>query len=173
MAAATAEYPSITVLLLHGPYVSEPRAPEPLFPAWHAANELAGPFFAGFVEGAGPRATVVDGGELYHLREADDFRRSLRWRKHDIVGGAVDSASVPPALRAAWPSRVSIGFGVYDRPFGGRTMDPEILEKTLRAALAHADRYVWLYVEGPTFLSPPEQGGATSAWVDAVRKARP
>jgi hypothetical protein len=31
---------------------------------------------------------------------------------------------------------------------------------------------VWLYIEGPTFLKPPDQGGAPEAWIDAVRRAK-
>ena len=33
---------------------------------------------------------MVDGGELYHLRTADEFRRSYEWRKNDLASDAVD-----------------------------------------------------------------------------------
>ena len=91
MKALTAAYADLTVLTLHGPYVSEPKAPSPLFPSWALSNRLLGPFFAGFVEGAGAKARVVDGGELYHLRTAEEFRRSYDWRKHAL---ALDRKSV-------------------------------------------------------------------------------
>jgi hypothetical protein len=172
MEAVVAEFPEAVVLSFHGPYVSEPKAPAPLFPAWQGSNELLGPFFAGFVEGAGRAAACVDGGELYHLRSEEEFRGSYEWRKRSIAGAAVDSPNLPPAVRRAWAERVSVAFGVYDRPFGGRDMDPDVLRATLSRALRHADRYVWLYPEGRTFLAPPEGGGAAPPWVSAVREAR-
>ncbi|HVE38703.1 MAG TPA: hypothetical protein VNM14_02365 [Planctomycetota bacterium] len=170
--AMTAVFPDITVLTLHGPYVSELKAPSPLFPSWQLSNRLLGPFFAGCVEGAGPKARVVDGGELYHLRKPEDFRQSYEWRKKGIASDRVDCAFLPAALRAQWSGRVEVAFGVYDRPFGGLGMDPAALKPTLTQALLHADRYAWLYVEGPTLLAPPALGGAPAEWVDAIRQGR-
>ena len=172
MEAMVRQFPDIVVLALHGPYLSEPRAPAPLFPQWQSRNELLGPFFAGFVEGAGDRATVVDGGELYHLRTEREFQESYEWRKSDFPSDRVDSAFLPPNVRGLWSRRVRFGFGVYDRPFKGHRMDPDILAATLSHALRQSDSYVWLYVEGPSFLSPPEQGGASQEWIDAVRRGR-
>ena len=137
MEAMVAVFPDIVVLTLHGPYISEPKAPSPLFPAWHLTNRLLGPFFAGFVEGAGDRAVCVDGGELYHLRKDDDFRRSAEWRRTTFPSDRVDCAWLTPAARAAWPQRVEIAFGVYDRP-----LDPPALKNVVAAALRRTDRYV-------------------------------
>jgi len=67
---------------------------------------------------------------------------------------------------------VSIGFGVYNRPFGRREMDPPSLRAALARALRRADDYVWLYVEKTTFLAPASRGGAGEDWVQAVRRAR-
>ncbi|MBI4566657.1 MAG: hypothetical protein HY716_18420 [Planctomycetes bacterium] len=172
MRAMVEAFQEITVILLHGPYISEPKAPRSLFPAWQSSNELLGPFFAGFVEGAGKRATVVDGGEIYHLRTQDQFRRSYLWRKKEFPSARVDCAFLPPAIRSIWARRVSIAFGIIDRPFKGNPMNPEVLATTLVNALRRTDRFVWFYVEGPTFLLPPERGGAGKAWVDAIRRAR-
>src|SRR6185503_307134 len=116
----------------------------PLFPAWHLTNRLLGPFFAGFVEGAGDRAVCVDGGELYHLRKEEDFRRSYEWRRTAFSSDRVDCAWLTPAVRAAWPRRVEVAFGVYDRPFGGLPMDPSLLKDVVTHALRRTDRYVWL-----------------------------
>ncbi|HLY08240.1 MAG TPA: hypothetical protein VKW04_02935, partial [Planctomycetota bacterium] len=67
MEGMTSVFPELSLLVLHGPYLSERRAPHPLFPDWERTNLLQGPFFAGLVDGAGAAATVIDGGELYHL----------------------------------------------------------------------------------------------------------
>jgi hypothetical protein len=69
MDAMVFQFPDIIVISLHGPYLSEPKAPPPLFPQWQTSNQLMGPFFCGFVEGAGKRATCVDGGRLYNLTQ--------------------------------------------------------------------------------------------------------
>lgn len=171
MEAMVAQFPEIVVLTLHGPYISEPKAPSPLFPQWQSANELLGPFFAGFMEGKGPLSQNVDGGELYDLRSTDQFADSYAWRKNDLASDAVDCAFLPTADRPSWPSKISIGFGLYDQPFAGADMNPSIMKTTLLRALQQADQWVWLYVEGPTFLKPSSEGGASQVWIDAVQQA--
>lgn len=171
MQAMVARYPEIAVITLHGPYISELKAPASLqFPQWQSGNMLLGPFFAGFVEGAGTTGLSVDGGELYTLRSDSDFLNSANWRRNSLPSDAVDCPFIPPALRTVWPARVSISFGIYDRPFGGAPMDATVLKNTVTNALRRADRYVWFYTEGPSFLLPPSSGGASAAWVDAVRQ---
>jgi hypothetical protein len=124
------------------------------------------------MEGVGTSAALnVDGGEIYTLRTASQFLASYNWRKFDEPSAAVNSPFIPTALRAIWPQRLSVSFGVYDKPFAGATMDASIVKTTLINALAQADHYVWFYTEGPTFLRPSSAGGATAAWVDAVRQA--
>ncbi len=169
MTAACANYPGIAVITLHGPYVSEPAAPPSLFPQWQTHNELLGPFFAGFAEAVEGPALCVDGGELYHLRTPESFRSAREWRKAGIVSPDVDCLFISGALKRRWAEAVSVGFGVYDRPFGGADMDPAILRRTLAQALSASDHYVWLYLEGTTFLEPREGG---QAWIQAVRDAR-
>lgn len=171
MEAMVAQFPEIVVLTLHGPYISELQAPPPFFPQLQAWNELMGPFFAGFMQGKGSLAQNVDGGELYDLRSADEFSMAYDWRKTGIASEAVNCPFIPAADRPSWPSQTSIGFGVYDMPSGGAAMNPSIAKTTLVNALDRTDRWVWFYVEGPTFLKPESQGGASQAWVDAVREA--
>src|SRR6185503_12872621 len=160
-------------LTLHGPYVSEPGAPPALeFPQWQSGNELLGPYFAGFMEGAGDSACVMDGGELYSLRTAAQFDAAYGWCKNSLPSDAVNCAFIPSALRTVWPDRVSISYGVYDCPFWGNSMDPTVLRTTIKNALNRADRYVWFYSEAATYLLPPAAGGAPAAWVDAIRLGR-
>jgi len=173
MEAMVAQFPDIAVITLHGPYVSEPAAPAALqFPQWQSGNELLGPYFAGFMEGAGSTAANIDGGEIYTLRSASEFDASYGWRKNDLASSAVNCAFIPAALRAEWPGRSSISFGVYDVPFGGAGMDPTILRSTIANSLRRADRYVWFYSEAATYLLPPILGGASDAWVSALRQGK-
>lgn len=173
MEAMVAEFPDIVVLTLHGPYISEPDAPSGLFPQWQSGNELLGPFFAGFQEGAARPGQNVDGGELYDLRNADEFDDSYQWRRHQMPSTEVDSKFLSAEARSTWASSVSISYGVYDCPFAGRSMNPTILTSTLSNALKRADRWVWFYAEDNTFLLPPGQGGASTTWIEAVRDALP
>jgi len=172
MEAIVAEFPDIVVLTMHGPYVSEPAAPENMgFPPVQDFNELLGPFFTGFVEGAGAYAEIVDGGELYALRTPTHFSDAYQWRKYEIASDTVDCAFIPPALRPSWPGDVSIAFAVYNLPYFNQPMDPLTLQTTLTNAFAASDRWVWFYAEGTTFLKPESAGGASEAWVDAIRAA--
>ncbi len=172
MAAMVAEFPDIVVISLHGPYLSEPKAPPPLFPQWQTSNQLMGPFFCGFVEGAGKRATCVDGGRLYHLRGQKEFQESYEWRKSTIASDKVNSAFISALLRPRWAARVSIGFGITDQSVGLIEMLPDILRPTIATAIRQTDRYVWLQVDGLTLLRPSRNGGASDQWVDAVRQGR-
>jgi hypothetical protein len=173
MEAMVAEFPNIVFMTLHGPYISEPDAPAALqFPQWQSSNELLGPFFAGHVEGAGSTGCSMDGGELYTLRTADDFRTSYSWRRNDLPSDAVDCSYIPSSLRSVWPGRSSISFGVYDVAFGGASMNATILRSTLANSLRQADRYVWFYAEAATYLLPSNGGGASATWVDAIRQAK-
>jgi hypothetical protein len=173
MEAMVAVFPEIAVITLHGPSVSEPNAPAALeFPQWQSGNELLGPYYAGFMEGVGTSAALnVDGGELYTLRTASQFLASYNWRKYDEPSAAVNSPFIPTSLRAEWPGRISVSFGVYDRPFGGASMSASILASTLTNALRQADHYVWFYTEQYTYLRPSGSGGAPADWVNAVRQA--
>jgi hypothetical protein len=175
MEAIVAEFPDIRIVFAHGPYLSEPKTPQWL--TRRTVNdashyELLGPFFVGFVEGAGERAGVIDGGELYRYRTPADFARSYSWRKYAIASAEVNSRFIPPALRPLWPDRVGISFGVFNRSWPDPvrdTMNPSILRATLASAMRTADEYVWFYAERDEWLLPP---GVSSEWTDAVRDAR-
>src|SRR5439155_17509277 len=94
------------------------------------------------------------GGELYWYRTEEDFQKSYVWRKRTIASEGVNCSFIPPAVRAVWPDRVSVAFGIYTLPFRGKEMNPDILRPTLARALANTDRYVWVYPENVTFLKP-------------------
>ncbi len=167
MAAIAAEFPDAVVLTTHGPYVSVPNPPPPINDT-SASNLLLGPFFVGFVEAEGS-VTVVDGGELYGLRTPADFQSAYDFRK---TGIATKASFIPSALQASWGADVSVAFGTYDTSTATAPMDPTILQPTLTNALLRSDRFVWFYTETVTFLLPESQGGASSAWRQAVQLAK-
>jgi hypothetical protein len=159
MEAMQAEFPNIVVLTFIGPYLSDPKAPD------GRANDLRGSFFVGMVEAAGPRATVVDGGEQYYLKNPQDFAQSYQLRKYGLA--RPDSVLIPSTLRTEWPKKVSVGFGVYNKQYA-----PPVMREVLAEALRRADKYVWFYVEGEWVkqLAPPEWGAAISSAVAEGKK---
>jgi hypothetical protein len=178
MEAMLTEFPDIVVLSLHGPYLSDPYSMQQMgFQGVFPYYELIGPFFVGFLQEAGVPGRCVDGGELYWFRGDQDFLDSYNLRRSGIASDAANSPIIPAALRPSWPGLTTIGFGVIDTPFETPfvqvDMTPAIMTATLSNALEHADRWVWLYTEGRTFLTPESAGGATKDWVDAVRAALP
>lgn len=175
MQAMVTEFPAIKVACLHGPYISEPQAVTPLGfnPAWPAANDLMGPFAVGLYEGIGTSAAkVIDGGELYHLRNLTDFESSKTWRKDTLPSAAINCAYIPLADRAGWEAGTKRDFGVYLATGGDGINDTATLRSTLANALMTADDEVWLYPDSMTFNLPPESGGATQAYIDAVLAAK-
>jgi len=171
MEAMIAEFPDIVVVTLHGPYISDPYSLQQMGFPKYPYFALLGPFYSGFLQGAGGPGRTVDGGELYWFREAQDFADSYDLRKTGIASAAADCPFIPASIRPSWPGLTTISFGLLDRPFMGENMTPPILTTTLVNALQRADRWVWLYTEDRTFLTPESAGGATQAWVDAVQDA--
>lgn len=171
MAAVGAEHPTIELIVMHGPYASEPKTPKSVRrnqAGLADERELNGPFFVGFVDGMGERARVIDGGEVYQYRSADDFARSYDWRKHELASDETDCAFIPEPLRASWPERVSISFGQSTKAYADEAMNPGIMRTTLANALRQADDYVWLYTQNDTWMAP---GGLPRDWEEAIRDA--
>ena len=173
MEAMISEFPDIVVVTLHGPYISDLYSMNQMgFPDLFPYYALLGPFFTGFLQGAGSPGRSVDGGELYWFREKQDFADSYTLRNTGIASAAADCPFIPPSFRPSWPGLTTIAFGLLDRPFLNEDMTPPILTTTLINALQRSDRWVWLYTEDRTFLAPESDGGATQEWVDAVQAAQ-
>lgn len=173
MQAVVAEFPEIVFLVYHGPSISEPKTPLEVVADQTGAGDasnLSGPLFTGFLEGVGPQTQLIDGGEYYAYRSAEDFARSYNWRKYLLPSTETNSAFITDADRAVWAQRVGIAYGVYNVPFpADRTMSPEIMRSTLEQALRHADRYVWYYTYDDNWLIP---GNMPRCWTLAVENAR-
>ncbi len=171
MAALGTVWPELHLLVMHGPYMSDPRTPEQVVLDQGAVtdHDLSGFFFAGLLEAAPATAKVIDGGEVYQYRSAADFANSYRYRKVTmpaLAGGTL----IPPALRPLWPTKSDIAFGVFDEPWiPAYPMDLAIFEATLANALRQADSYVWIYAERHNYLRP---GGVGEEWLEAVQRAK-
>lgn len=174
MDAVVAEFPDVVFLVYHGPYLSEPKTPLDVIMGQSPPGDeadLSGPLFTGFLEGLGPQSQLIDGGEVYAYRTAEDFARSYEWRKNGLPSEATNSSFITAADRAIWADRVGISYGVYNVPFPTQeqTMTPEIMRGALEQALRHADRYVWYYTYMDNWLLP---GDMPKCWTSAVENAR-
>lgn len=174
MEAMVREFPGIEVLNYHGPYLSEPNYRIPSIVFGQAATwdhyELLGPFFVGMMQGKSPQAAVIDGGEVYQYRSAEDFNTSYMIRKYEIASEETDSWFIPLKMRMDWPNQIQVAFGVYNKQWKpDYPMNPEIMESTLINAMHNTDKYVWYYTEEDNWLLP---GKMPEVWQQAVRNAR-
>ena len=178
MAAMTGGWPDLQVMVLFGPWVSEPSTYHALTGAglpyndisW--VNELAGPFFSGMVDRRG-QATVIDGGEYYGARSRSEYATFADWQRRGFV--LAGSRSVPEAEAQNYQAGVASALAVYDRDQSDdyRVLDAATLGDLTRDALAEATDYVWLYTEehewGASRSMKPQ---VPQEYVDAIAAAR-
>ena len=178
MQALRATWPDITVMVLHGPYLSDARTPPAVTNGQGVgdASDLSGHFFVGLRpgfrrDGGGGRRR---GG--LPVPDAAGLRDLLRLAQAAAVAAARARGGTPagPARVAGeLAGQVSIGFGLYDLAWKpGYPMDPGILRSTLANALARADDLVWLFTEGNGSHQYLVPGGIDPAWLDAIAAAR-
>lgn len=174
MEAMVSEFPKIEILNFHGPYLSEPKTNHEEIIKKQAGSwkerELLGPFFAGMVQGNGRESKVIDGGEVYQYRTAEDFKKSYQWRKFGIASDETDSWFIPSDLRKKWADNVDIAYGVMSSQWvPGYPMNPEIMKSTLINALQATDKYVWYWTEKDSWIIPGEM---PQVWIEAVNEGR-
>lgn len=173
MEACLEEFPEIVIISAHGPYWSESKSP--LYVTTQTGYiELAGPFFTGMVEAQSGKSLILDGGENYKFRTAEQFEASYQWRKYTIASQSNNSPNIPESLRSFWQDKVSISYGVSD--VGTNTsygpMNPSIMRTTLENALNRCDNYVWYYPEAQSkYILQPGAYSTTSVWIDSIRSA--
>jgi len=166
-------WPDIQVIAFHGAWASEPSTPSALSPIiYYDLSTLfptLGSFFIGMVQSTvGTPATVVDGGEIYTLRTSPDYAKLRSWQKQ----GMATSPLIPQPLKATWASKVSAGFGLYDKSWEGLAMDANVWRTTLTNALATTDKYVWAYTEQYDWWGTGNPSSPVpQTWVDATRQA--
>ncbi len=174
MQAVAEEMPDGKVAIAHGPYLSvssNPDAPPAaeLQAGDSSFHELRGPFFTGFLEALGPNQQLIDGGELYALRTATEFKQSADYRNNSVPG-LIDWDVRPDAL-ANWADRVDTGHMIYTGEFpAGYNQTPETLVTTLLNAFDNSEEAVFLYSETAqvNWLTPNDDN---KAWIAAASRA--
>ena len=164
MEAMEAEFPAITLLVMHGPATAHPKTnipghyikPNSIF----ETNEYKGAMFLGLKQGIHGEASLYDLGEFYRYHTDQQFQDAYQWRKYGIVSDEYNNDLddsyrwlVPVADRSSWSNDVGIGFMVSDyglTPYGDdydmpNACHPNEVESRLNMALSHSDDYVIFY----------------------------
>jgi hypothetical protein len=98
MRAVVAADPRAKVIMTHSPADAAPGTPTPQVAHWGPkpdAYELSIPFFSGFLAEARGPGQLIDGGQLYWHRTADDFRVSCDWPTSGLVDEPRSVAMIP------------------------------------------------------------------------------
>lgn len=166
VAALQSEAPGLVVFLTFGYRLAEWGPGDPASRPY----ALLRPFLDGLFEGATGSTRIVDGCEFsYPYHSPSEFEAAYRQIR-----------SAPTAAPRAYSRRVLAGFGSWLdldwRRLGWdplhperNPVTPERLERTVAAALAASDRYVWVYSENPRWWPPRK---VPEAYVRALRRAR-
>lgn len=173
MQAVQSVFPGAKVAVAHGPYLSVPRgAGAPPSIQLQAGDwqdqELMGPFFTGLVEGAAQPLTVIDAGELYALRSAEDFAQSLTYR--NALGPLIPWPTAPDVTKN-WAQRVAAGHMIYTDTYpAGYTQSPQILATTIKNALPYSEGAIFVFseVDHVDFFTP---NAGADAWIAAIATA--
>jgi hypothetical protein len=171
MQAILAEFPDAAVVVLRGPAGADPASPANIVNRDVDSAQLLGSFFAGFVEGKGARALLVDGGTDYGLRTAEQFAASKDWRKNGLVSAATDSIFINEGMRTVWPTWVTVAFGVRELDGARGNLLPSVptlFANTLVQSLRATDNFVWASFD----YADLTQAAATHPLVAATAQAR-
>ncbi len=189
MQAMVAEFPGITVLVLHGPATAHPNTniddhyikPNGIF----ETNEYKGAMFVGFKAGLSAQAQLHDLGEFYSYSTDEHFQHAYQWRKYDIATtrynqniNATYHWTVPENQRSSWSAEVGVGFMVsdYDQTEfvdrGGYNTQglctPADVESRFMKALKFADEYVVFYSD-----SSLSSCNSDIRWLDVSQPVEP
>jgi len=171
-------YPELTVFLTFGygvPWL-EMRSGAPSLAVCEYG--LLAPFLDGMVGAASGRARLVDGYEpaYFHNKNAAKFAAAYRILTEDLLPIVAD----PRRYRRL----LSVGFGLFldydpqERRWNGvdgsaNYYAPADLEASVRAALAIADEYVWIYSQVPRWWSPAGTPvDLPEGYAEALRRVR-
>src|SRR5947207_2241675 len=133
-------------------------------------------FLDGMLDAAGAGARIIDGYETsYGFKEKNEFETGRQHMTKDVVQWVANPQRYHDVFK--------VGFGIwmdFDWRKHGWDIEnpqknyftPELLEKSIRAAMEVSDEYVWIYSESPkwwTASGKPEK--LPKHYEDAVRRA--
>jgi hypothetical protein len=160
MQALLGEYPEITILLTYGYHVAYRDVT--LFKSLASTEYgLLPAFLDGMLEAAGPDTLIFDGWEsAYGYKEDAQLRKNLertsakdQFRRH---------------YRASFGLRVDNGQKWDATDLSKNYFSPAEFERSVRSALKHTDRYLWIYSEKARWWD----GQVPQAYIDALTRAR-
>jgi hypothetical protein len=139
---------------------------------WENSYELMCPFIAGLIDAATAPGQVVDGGEEYWIRGADEFTQSYSYRDKDILSEP-QLSFLSAEDKKRWTQMSSQSFGVMNKwsQFADYTMDPTTFEETTYQALTSADEIAWTFIAEDDMLRPGFPADWRKAMDNAVSRA--
>jgi hypothetical protein len=176
MTAFQDEFPGLTVFLTFGYSLPHLETGGDVAKLPKASYGLLAPFLDGLLDAAAGDTRLVDGYEIsYGYKDTTRFPKALATMKT----GVLPFVKADPAKYA---KHFSASFGLWMdhdwRKKGWNTEDPsknfytpEAFEASLRAALRHADEYVWIYTETPRWWTAEgKPAKLPKAYDEAVRR---
>ncbi len=175
MRALERGYPGLTVFTTWAYSLSLDETMGGRVPLERTRHALLPAFLDGMLSAASPGVVLVEGHE-----------GSYPYRDPAVFAAKADSVrySVPRITRdpARYARHLSLGFGLWLdhdwRHLGWDTLDvarnhftPAAFGTAVRAALAHSDRYVWIYSETPRWWTPAGRPAALPAAYDSTLRA--
>ena len=171
-------YPGITVIVTHSPASGVSKW---LALTGYSGDDhfMIGAFAAGMVDATSPESTFVDGDPEFG--PADDFSFYHDWRK-GLSSPSITTPGMAPfmdaALAAKWSSRVSIGFGSYDKSRASMNSnqwspitDVSGFESRLKMAYSGSDAYCWHYAQWQDWFGTSTEA-ELKPWVAAIQAVR-
>jgi hypothetical protein len=175
MEAFQERYPGLVVFLTFGYSLPWQQSQGGKTPLAECSYGLLAPFLDGMVDAADGKARIIDGCELsYGFKESARFAEAAQTMRRDLL----------PIVRDAekYGRVFSIGFGIWLdhqwRQLGWNTQEPrknyfspEAFEASVRAAVAAADEYVWVYSETPRWWTSEGRPDKLPSEYDAALRA--
>jgi hypothetical protein len=160
MTAFQSGYPDLTVFLTFGYSLPLAEGAKDKSKLTGVDYGLLAPFLDGMFDAAAGRTRIVDGFEIsYGWRQMSEFDDGIRMMRSGVLPLVANVEK--------YRGHMSAGFGLwldFDwRKKGWNETDPSKnyftppqFEASVKAALAHADEYVWIYTETPQWWTEPE-----------------